>query len=184
MTIPSEKPAATTSASPKKPSKYFMGLRQLFTSKKPSDKIFSQELFSNYGDWEEKEYNVEGCVGWSTCQGCQAKIGVIREVQRKGSEKLVDNLRFEQAIEGGTGRCVKSFPTSFEAEFVEFRKCNTEKLDGEERTCVDGRKYELLWEKDYGIVECMKCNRKIEFVNHVRRYVGEVEVKWFLSSKP
>jgi hypothetical protein len=101
----------------------------------------------------------------------------------KGPKKLIDNLRFEQEIEGGAGRCVRTLPTSFDAEFVEFKGCRTEKLEGEERKCANGRKFELLWEKDYGLLECMSCKRKIEFVNQVRRYEGEKQVKWFMTNK-
>jgi hypothetical protein len=95
----------------------------------------------------------------------------------------MDNLRFEQEIASGAGRLVKTLPCSFEAEFIEFKKCRTEKLDGEERTDQNGKKFELLWEKDFGVVECVKCKREIEFVNHVRRYQGMEEVRWFMTYK-
>lgn len=99
----------------------------------------------------------------------------------KDKAKVADNLRFEQAIEGGAGRCVKTMPTSFNDDYIEFKKCRTEKLEGEVRKNQDGTTYELLWEKDYGIVECVKCHKKIEYINHVRRHTGETRVRWFMT---
>lgn len=123
-------------------------------------------------------------MGWSHCPGCRNKLHVAREVRMQDHKtKVVDNLRFEQDIEGGAARLVKTLPCSFEAEFVEFKQCRTEKLEGEERTDQHGRDFDLLWEKDYGVVECVKCKREIEFVNQVRRYEDAEEVKWFMTYK-
>lgn len=96
---------------------------------------------------------------------------------------MVDNLRFEQSIENGAGRSVKTVKTSFNEDYIEFKKCDTRKLDGEWRTNRDGSRFELLWEKDYVGVQCVACEKTVEFVNHVRRNEGEERVRWFMTYK-
>jgi hypothetical protein len=127
MTVISEKPTAPAAASSRKPRKHFQGLRQLFTSNKANALVFPHDAFHKYQNWEDKDYITEAIMGSSTCPSCATKILVSRQVQMKGNKKLVDNLRFEQAIEGGAGRSVKTMPTSFNEDYIEFKKCRTEK---------------------------------------------------------
>lgn len=155
----------------------------MFTSNKAKVSVFPHDAFHKYRSWEGKDYITEAVMGSFTCLGCRNKIQVSRQVQMKGNRKLIDNLRFEQAIEGGAGRCVKTMPTSFNEDYIEFKKCRIDKLEGEMKMNGDGSSYELLWEKDYGVVECFRCGRFIDFVNHVRRRPGEEGVSWSMTSK-
>jgi len=98
-------------------------------------------------------------------------------------------------------------PTTFEEEFVEYKKridegkllveddFEDEEIDekvdceirmpmkSEIRTLEDGSTYELFLEKEYAVVECVGCRGKIEYVNHLRRLEGETGVRWFMTHK-
>ncbi len=68
-------------------------------------------------------YITDGFVGFYTCPTatCRAKIMAYRSVEQNPAGDK-DFLRFEQAIEGGSGRCVMQVPITFEKEFVEMEK--------------------------------------------------------------
>lgn len=97
-------------------------------------------------------YITDGFIGHYTCptSTCRAKIMAYRSVEQN-STATKDFLRFEQTIEGGSGRCVMQVPITFEKEFVEMEKgLLSQKTLGTPCAC------EVVKEKFFASCKCLE----------------------------
>jgi len=122
-------------------------------------------------------YMTEGFVGNYSCASCKTKINVYRAVEQTASTTK-DYLRFEQTIEGGTGRCVLQVPLTFEKEFVAMKKGLTaKKVLGTPCAC------DVVKEQFFASCKCVGCGKVLSFWNQVKRCEETGTLRWFLSRK-
>jgi len=137
--------------------------------------------FNNCNKWLDlgaEGYSTEGFVGQFTCPGCRNKISAYREVVQTNGKPLKDALRFEQTIEGGSGRCVTQVQITFESEFTEMEsRLLPANVLGTPCAC------DVVKEKFFATVKCMGCQDTLHFYNQVKRCKDVGRLRWFLTRK-
>ncbi|KAH9221346.1 hypothetical protein DL95DRAFT_382239 [Leptodontidium sp. 2 PMI_412] len=128
-------------------------------------------------DMGSEGYITEGFVGHYTCPNCRNKINAYRSVEQT-AKTTIDYLRFEQSIEGGSGRCVMQVPITFEKEFVAMEKgLLSQKTLGTPCSC------EVIKEKFFATCKCMGCGQTLNFYNQVKKCKDVGRLRWFLARK-
>ncbi|KAL2061068.1 hypothetical protein VTL71DRAFT_9120 [Oculimacula yallundae] len=145
--------------------------------------------FNENTKWLDKGsegYITEGFVGHYTCPNCTSTINAYRSVLQT-TTITHDYLRFEQGIEGSSGRCVMQVPITFEAEFVAMEK---EKKGGVSGMGKDGKgelglgcKCEVVKESFFACCRCVVCGKNLAFWNQVKRCEEVGRMRWFLARK-
>ncbi|CZT06163.1 uncharacterized protein RAG0_11971 [Rhynchosporium agropyri] len=136
--------------------------------------------FIENNKWLEKGvdgYITEGFVGHYNCPSCHAKINAYRSVLQTYT-RTSDCLRFEQFIEGSSGRCVMQVPITFEKDFVAMERglLTPKALDS---PC----KCEIVKEEFFACCTCVNCGQNLSFWNQVKRCEVLGKLRWFLARK-